>query len=119
MKGKRETVLREEIGERSILIMDPYSDQEIVAIHIFLKMGSIYETEEDSGVSHLMQNLLLKGTESMNGEELDRTLDSLGSKLVTSTGKEAGSISLLTTRDKVMDSLNILSDVLTPPRDVP
>ncbi len=107
-------ISRDEIG-KAVLIMDPHPGNEIVAVHIFMKMGSMFEGEEHSGISNLMQNLLLKGTERMDSEELDGRLDSLGSKLVTTTGKETGSLSLLTTREETTEALELMADVILRP----
>ena len=108
-------VVREEVGKESVLIMDPHPGMGIVSMHIYLRMGSRYEGEENSGMSNLMQNLILKGTESMDNEALDECLDSIGSKLVSSAGKETGSLSLLTTHEHMDRALEIMKEVLTRP----
>jgi predicted Zn-dependent peptidase len=115
MNDERVDLTREEIGDGTVLIMDPHPGKEIVAVHVFLKMGSMYEDEEHSGLSNLMQNLLLKGTESMDSEALDNKLDSIGSKLVSLTGKENGSLSLLTTKEALPEALDLMSEVLIQP----
>ncbi len=115
MNEERVNVIREEIGDGAVLIMDPHPGMEIVAVHVFLRMGSMYEDEEHSGLSNLTQNLLLKGTESMDSEALDNKLDSIGSKLVSLTGKENGSLSLLTTKEVLPEALDLMSEVLIQP----
>jgi len=115
MTPERRGVTREEIGPGAQLIMDPQPGQEIAAIHLFLRMGSSYETEEQSGLSNLMQNLLLKGTETLNAEEFEVRLDSLGSRLAGSTGKEVGSLSLLATGSVLREALDLMVDVIVKP----
>jgi predicted Zn-dependent peptidase len=116
MRDRSAEACREEIGRGAVLVMEPHPGREIVAVHIFLRMGSLYETDEQSGISNLMQNLLLKGTETLDAEELDERLDGLGSRLYTSTGKEVGSFSLLTTRETLDEALDLAMGVLTRPR---
>ncbi len=107
--------IREETGSGTVLILDPHPGVEIVAAHLFMRMGSMYESENSSGLSNLMQNLVLKGTESMDCEKLDEKLDSIGSKLVSATGKETGSLSLLTTRENLGEAMNLMMEVLCRP----
>ena len=115
MTKGRDDIIREELACGAVLILDPHPGKEIVAVHLFLKMGSMYEDEKHSGLSNLTQNLILKGTESMDSKALDERLDSIGSKLVSSTGKETGSLSLLTTRAELQGAIELLSDVLISP----
>ena len=104
-----------EAVDKGVLIMDPQAGREVVAIHLFLRMGSFHEEEDQGGLSNLMQRLLLKGTRSMDAETFDERLDALGSRLLSSTGKEMGSLSLLSTRDKLKDALDLLTEVLVGP----
>jgi predicted Zn-dependent peptidase len=115
MNMERSAITREKIGDGTILIMDPQPKKEIVAVHLFLRMGSLFEDEEHSGLSNLMQNMLLKGTVAMGSEELDTRLDSIGSKLIPATGKETGSLSLLTTREESREALGLMTEVLLRP----
>jgi predicted Zn-dependent peptidase len=114
MNGDAE-VKREEIGRGAVMISEARQGREIVAIHLFLKMGCLYESEDRAGISNLMQNLVLKGTESMDCEALDERLDAMGSRLFSSTGKETGSLSLLCTRAKLQEALEVMRDVITNP----
>jgi predicted Zn-dependent peptidase len=107
--------IREITGDGSVLILDPHPGVEIVAAHLFMRMGSIYESKKNSGLSNLMQNLIMKGTESMDSEKLDERLDSIGSKLVSATGKEIGSLSLLTTRENMGEAMDLMVEVLCRP----
>jgi predicted Zn-dependent peptidase len=106
---------REKTNDGTVLILDPHPGVEIVAIHLFMRLGSMFENKENSGLSNLMQNLILKGTESMDSEKLDEKLDSIGSKLVSATGKETGSLSLLTTRENLGEALDLMVEVLCRP----
>ena len=48
---------------------------------LYLKGGSIYETEETQGISHLLEHLCFRGLGGLNHEMLQRTLNRFGADL--------------------------------------
>ena len=60
-----------------------------VEMGLYLKGGSIYETEETQGVSHLLEHLCFRGLGGLNHETLQRTLNRFGADLEGMTTAEA------------------------------
>ena len=56
---------------------------------LYLKGGSIYETEETQGISHLLEHLCFRGLGGLNHEMLQRTLNRFGADLEGMTTAEA------------------------------
>lgn len=56
---------------------------------LYLRGGSIYETEESQGVSHLLEHLCFRGLGDLNHETLQRTLNRFGADLDGMTTAEA------------------------------
>ena len=56
---------------------------------LYFKGGSIYETEETQGISHLLEHLCFRGLGGLNHEMLQRTLNRFGSDLDGMTTAEA------------------------------
>ena len=56
---------------------------------LYLKGGSIYETEETQGISHLLEHLCFRGLGGLNHETLQRTLNRFGADLEGMTTAEA------------------------------
>ena len=56
---------------------------------LYLKGGSIYETEETQGISHLLEHLCFRGLGGLNHEMLQRTLNRFGADLEGITTAEA------------------------------
>ena len=56
---------------------------------LYLKGGSIYETEETQGVSHLLEHLCFRGLGGLNHETLQRTLNRFGADMEGMTTAEA------------------------------
>ncbi|MEK6530509.1 MAG: insulinase family protein, partial [candidate division NC10 bacterium] len=49
-----------------------------VAVGIWVDTGSRNEPAERGGVSHLIEHLVFKGTQTRTAEEIARTMDSVG-----------------------------------------
>lgn len=56
---------------------------------LYLRGGSIYETEETQGVSHLLEHLCFRGLGGLNHEALQRTLNRFGADMDGMTTAEA------------------------------
>ena len=49
-----------------------------ISLGIWIKAGSVIETEENSGVSHFIEHMLFKGTKNRSAKDLAREIDNLG-----------------------------------------
>lgn len=50
----------------------------VVAASLFVRVGSRWETEDDAGISHLLQQVLVKGTATRSALEIAETAEGLG-----------------------------------------
>src|SRR5271166_4647660 len=57
-------------------------------IGIWVENGSRYETGAENGVSHFIEHLLFKGTDSRTAAEIAEQMDAVGGVLNAFTGKE-------------------------------
>jgi len=90
-----------------------YTDNEandIVAISIFVKGGEFLETKP--GTATLMNAVLLKGTNKYTKDELANLLEDNGIKINSSSGGDALTVTVLTTRNEYQKTLEILHEVL-------
>ncbi len=60
-----------------------------VEIGLYLRAGTIYETEETQGISHLLEHLCFRGLGDLDHETLQRTLNRFGADLEGMTTAEA------------------------------
>lgn len=59
-----------------------------VALGFWVAAGSVMEPDEQSGISHLLEHMLFRGTERYGPGEIDRIFDSMGSTLEAATDRE-------------------------------
>ena len=50
----------------------------VVAASLFVRIGSRWETEDNAGISHLLQQVLPKGTATRSALEIAETAEALG-----------------------------------------
>jgi predicted Zn-dependent peptidase len=62
------------------------------ALGFWIATGSASESDEQAGVSHLLEHMLFRGTESYESEEIDQIFDEMGAEVNAGTDKEATSL---------------------------
>jgi predicted Zn-dependent peptidase len=100
-------------GTRVVLRRTRAND--IVALKMYLPMGPLYESQEEAGLSNLLQEMLLHGTLRRSEEDLQDALADLGAKLDSSSANDFGSVTLRVARPEFEKSLDLLEEVVTQP----
>ena len=70
------------------LIVKPRQDTEAVALHVWFRVGSVYEKYDEKGMAHFLEHMLFKGTEKYKYGEIDRIIESLGGNINAGTSKD-------------------------------
>ncbi|RUM29383.1 MAG: insulinase family protein, partial [Aquifex sp.] len=70
------------------LIVKPREDTEAVALHVWFKVGSVYEKYDEKGMAHFLEHMLFNGTEKYKYGEIDRIIESLGGNINAGTSKD-------------------------------
>ena len=60
------------------LILSPRPDSALVAINLCMNLGNLFESEEERGISALMQETLLKGTQRQSAIDFNRAVENMG-----------------------------------------
>ncbi len=87
----------------------------IAAVSLYCKGGILAEDEDNSGISHLTQRLLLKGTRNRSPEEIAGELEYLGAGLQPFTAKDSMGLSLSVISRHLERGLEIMSDCVQNP----
>jgi predicted Zn-dependent peptidase len=70
------------------VITEQMSHIRSVSIGIWLKSGSRDEDSEWNGISHFIEHMVFKGTETRSAEAIARQVDSIGGNMDAFTAKE-------------------------------
>jgi predicted Zn-dependent peptidase len=83
-----------------------------VAIGVWVNAGSVFEPEPLSGVSHLIEHMLFKGTETRTAADIAAETDAIGANLNAFTAKECTCFHIKALDEDVETAVALLSDIL-------
>lgn len=82
-----------------------------VSVGIWVKSGSIYETEAENGISHFIEHMLFKGTKNRTAREIAEQTDFAGGHINAYTSRECTCYYNKTLEENMPLSIEILSDM--------
>lgn len=86
-----------------------------VSIGAWVKLGSALETKANNGISHFIEHMVFKGTETRTPLEIATVLESLGGDLNAFTDRELTCFHATALSEHVDQALDVLSDLLLRP----
>jgi predicted Zn-dependent peptidase len=87
-----------------------------VAIGVWVDTGSRHEPVERGGISHFIEHLVFKGTESRSAEDIARAVDSVGGQMDAFTTKEHTCFYVTVLDEHLPLGADLLADILLHPR---
>jgi predicted Zn-dependent peptidase len=87
-----------------------------VAVGVWVDTGSRHEPTERVGISHFIEHLVFKGTESRSAEDIARAVDSVGGQMDAFTTKEHTCFYVTVLDEHLPLAVDLLADVLLHPR---
>ncbi|MFH0924875.1 MAG: pitrilysin family protein [bacterium] len=70
------------------IITESMTDVRSVSIGVWIKVGSRYENEMSKGISHFLEHMMFKGTQTRTAKDIAETIDSVGGTLNAATSRE-------------------------------
>jgi len=86
-----------------------------VAVGVWVEAGSRHEPEGRIGMSHLIEHLVFKGTETRTAEAIARTMDSVGGQMDAFTTKEHTCFYVQVLDEHLPLAVDLLTDILLHP----
>jgi predicted Zn-dependent peptidase len=87
-----------------------------VAVGVWVEAGSRHEPIERGGISHFIEHLVFKGTESRSAEDIARAVDSVGGQMDAFTTKEHTCFYVTVLDEHLPLAADLLADILLHPR---
>lgn len=87
-----------------------------ISIGIWVGNGSRYESKSENGISHFIEHMLFKGTQSRNAAQIAGEIDAVGGQLDAFTTREYTCFYTKTLDEHIPIALDVLSDMLHNPR---
>ena len=82
------------------------------AIGFFVKVGSRHEPKDLAGVSHFVEHMIFKGTDSRSAREIAESFEQMGGQLNAFTSKEYTCVYGRTLDEDINEALKIIIDML-------
>jgi len=86
-----------------------------VAVGVWVETGSRHEAAERAGISHFIEHLVFKGTESRSAEEIAKAVDSVGGQMDAFTTKEHTCFYVTVLDEHLPLAVDLLADILLHP----
>jgi predicted Zn-dependent peptidase len=87
-----------------------------VALGFLIDAGSVGETHEEAGISHLLEHMLFRGTERYGSQEIDQIFDAMGAELNAGTDKENTSVYTRVLDQHLEKAFDVIADMIWRPR---
>ncbi len=97
------------------LVTEQMADVKSVCVGVWVGTGARDETEAQAGISHFLEHLLFKGTESRSARDIAEAVDAVGGDMNAYTTKELTTFYVRTLAEHLELPLDILADILSEP----
>ncbi len=94
------------------VVLEPMSHLRTVSFGVWVKVGSVNETKENNGISHVIEHCLFKGTKTRSAKQLADEISSIGDQLNAFTGKECTAFYGVTLTEYLPKMMELLGDML-------
>lgn len=94
------------------IISSTMPETETVAISLWVGVGSRYEQEQEWGISHFMEHIAFKGTQTRSTRDIAEAFDAIGGQCNACTGREDTVYYARVLKENAEQAIDILADVM-------
>jgi predicted Zn-dependent peptidase len=109
-------IRKEELPNGLTLLTESMPDVRSVTIGVWLRRGSRNEPRSVNGISHFIEHLVFKGTESRTAREIALAMDSVGGQMDAFTSKEYTCFYAKVLDEHQDGAIDLLADIVQRPR---
>jgi predicted Zn-dependent peptidase len=93
------------------VVMESLKNFRSVAVGVWVKVGSRYESRSKSGISHFLEHMFFKGTRRRSPKEIAVEIDSMGGDLNAFTSRENTAFYIKILDEYLDRGIDLLSDI--------
>lgn len=94
------------------VLVEPVDYVRSASIGLWCKTGSRHERDSEAGITHLIEHMLFKGTESRTAKQIAEAIEGRGGALNAFTDKESTCYYCRVLADDVENGIEVLSDMM-------
>lgn len=95
------------------LVTEHHSTAQSFSVGFWVDVGSRYETEQFSGITHFLEHIVFKGTKKRSAFDIAKSLEALGGDLNAFTSKEHTCFHGLVLKDDWKKAVDVLVDLVS------
>ena len=107
--------LKKSILDNGLKLITYEVEGDIFSVGLAVKVGSLYENRKTSGISHLIEHMLFKGTKNRNIDEFNNDLEELATEMDIYTSYDQTVLSIDVIKNKSEKALEVISDMIINP----
>ena len=108
-------VTRSRLPNGLTVVVRENAEAPVVAYSLLVKMGTRTETPDNAGISNMLQTMLVRGTEKMNGEQIAVAADRMGGSIDAYGDADYSEITATALARNWAQMLELISDVSLRP----
>lgn len=94
------------------ILVEPVDHVKSAAIGLWCKTGSRHEFDTEAGITHLIEHMLFKGTETRTAKQIAESIEGRGGSLNAFTDKEQTCYYCRTLSDDAINGVDVLTDMM-------
>jgi len=115
MSDEVRNIRRQVLSNGLTVITEEMEHIRSISIGIWIKTGSRDEDQQVNGISHFVEHMVFKGTETRSAEAIARQVDSIGGNMDAFTAKECVCFNMKVLDEHLPVALDVLSDLVLHP----
>ena len=96
------------------IVAETNPDAHTAALGFFVRTGARDECPDLMGVSHFLEHMMFKGTDTRSADDVNRDFDAIGAKVNAYTTAEITCFHAHVLPDRLDDAADILADIMRP-----
>ncbi|RPI38318.1 MAG: insulinase family protein [Nitrospiraceae bacterium] len=93
------------------VVMESFKNVRSVALGVWVKVGSRYETPAENGISHFLEHMFFKGTRRRSPKDIAVEIDTMGGDLNAFTSRENTAFYVKVLDEYLEKGVDLLSDI--------
>ena len=93
------------------VVMESFKNVRSVALGVWVKVGSRYETPAENGISHFLEHMFFKGTKKRSPKDIAVEIDTMGGDLNAFTSRENTAFYVKVLDEYLEKGVDLLSDI--------
>jgi len=93
------------------VVMESFKNVRSVAVGVWVKVGSRYETPAKNGISHFLEHMFFKGTRKRSPKDIAVEIDTMGGDLNAFTSRENTAFYIKVLDEYLEKGVDLLSDI--------